>query len=170
MPQYSCACSSWRTTGRSSISSMRISTMGRSPEMLCDHSACGSGGAALDGVGGRARRGVGVQDVSGELLEEVGLRGVDAEVPQLHLRLGPGQRGGARVRIAGRDACRRARAPARDSGATQVQNAMRAVPPGGHLAAGNAARTPRRAPCRRCPTACGLRAWRAARATRGRGR
>ena len=41
---------------------------------------------------------------------------------------------------------------------------------GGNRAGDNAARTPHRAPCPRCPTARGLRAWRAACAVRGRGR
>ncbi len=38
---------------------------------------------------------VGVQDTAGEILEEMGLIGVDAEMAQLHLGLRPRQCGGA---------------------------------------------------------------------------
>ncbi len=90
-----------------------------------------SAGAAADGVTGRARGGVGVQDSSGELLKEIRLRGVDAEVPQLHLRLRPGQRRGAHVRIRVAMLVREFEHLRFGPSATQVQNAMRAVPPAG---------------------------------------
>ena len=51
--------------------------------------------AAANRVGGRTQRRIGVEHVAGETLKEAGLLGVDAEIAQLHLRLGPRQRGRA---------------------------------------------------------------------------
>ena len=72
--------------------------MGRSPEILSDHSAAGPAPPRLI-VGGSARGGARKQDVPRELLEEVGLGGVHSQVPQLHLCLSPGERGAARPRV-----------------------------------------------------------------------
>ena len=51
---------------------------------------------ALQDLRPRPQRGVGVQDPGGEALEELGLVARDAQVPQRALRLGVGQREGAR--------------------------------------------------------------------------
>ena len=113
------------------MSSIRSSTMGRSPEMPCAHNPAGRARAAPDVSDDGRSGGVGIQDAAGELLEQVGLRGVDAEVPQLHLRLGPGQRRGA-VDARSTSRCLSIRSSTRRAiCATQVQNAMRAVPPAG---------------------------------------
>ena len=65
-------------------------------------------------AGGRAQRRVRVEDPVGEALEEVGLVGLDAEVVQLDLRLGPRERrrplerGGVAVLVGEvQDACSR---------------------------------------------------------------
>ncbi len=100
MPQYSCACSSWRDQreifdvldaqqhdGQIAGNALRPQTLrARRRRAGC----CRAEARAA---------GVGEQDVPGQLLEQIGLRGVDAEMPQLHLRLRPGQRGRARVRV-----------------------------------------------------------------------
>ena len=75
------------------MSAMRSSTIGRSPEMLSGQSPGCRAGAAQDGIGGRPQRRAGVEQVAGETLEQAGLARIDAEVVELHLRLGPGQRG-----------------------------------------------------------------------------
>ena len=48
--------------------------------------------ASLQHVGRRPQRRIGVEHVIGETLEEMRFVGVDAEVMELHLRLGPGER------------------------------------------------------------------------------
>ena len=76
----------------SSGSSIRTSTIGRSPEMPCAQSAGGARRVALEHARRRAQRRVGVQDPVGQALEQVGLVRPDAEVVELDLRPGPGQR------------------------------------------------------------------------------
>ena len=49
---------------------------------------------AREHIGRRSQRAVRVQDAAGEVLEEMGLVHADAEMVDLHLRLGPGERGG----------------------------------------------------------------------------
>ena len=51
---------------------------------------------APDRIRRRPQRRVGIQHVPRETLEQAGLRGGDAEVSQLHLRLRPCQRAGSR--------------------------------------------------------------------------
>ena len=89
--QYSCARSSWRTMSRSSSSSMRTTTIGRSPEMPYGHSPGAPRSVAGEHVRRRPQRRIRVQDPVGEALEEVRLVGVDAEVVELDLGLGPGE-------------------------------------------------------------------------------
>ena len=74
---------------------------------------------------------------------------VDAEMVQLHLRLGPGQRAPRGRRPSRRGACRPGRARSARDDATTVQNAMRAVLPGGTRTRRRRRRRDR-APCRRC--------------------
>ncbi len=76
---------------RSSTSSIRTTTIGRSPEMPCAHRP-GAPRSLLDQQARRrAQRRVRVEDPVGQPLEEVGLVGLDAEVMELHLGLRPGE-------------------------------------------------------------------------------
>ena len=61
--------------------------------MPCAQSAAGPPPPRRMRVGGRTQRRIGVEHVAGETLKEAGLLRVDAEMAQLHLRLGPRQRG-----------------------------------------------------------------------------
>ncbi len=115
--------------------------MGRSPEMDMRPQPRGPAAPRRMLSRGRARPRAGVEDVAGELLEQVGLRRIDAEVPQLHLRLGPGQR---RARVCALaiamlvDRCSSSCARSlRDAG--PVRDARRAAR--GNAQRGNAART-----------------------------
>ncbi len=49
--------------------------------------------ATQDRVGGRSQRRSGIQQMARDPLEQAGFGRIDAEVVELHLRLGPGQRG-----------------------------------------------------------------------------
>ncbi len=51
--------------------------------------------APFEYLGGRTQRRVGIQHAIGEALKEVCFAGADPEMTELHLRLGPGQRGRA---------------------------------------------------------------------------
>ena len=80
---------------RFSVSTMRSSMIGRSPEMPCAHSpGCAPAPRRMVSEDGR-KIGVGIDQVSRETLEETGFARIDAEVMELHLRLGPGERGRA---------------------------------------------------------------------------
>ena len=72
-------------------SSIRTSTMGRSPEMPWAHSV-GLARAALEQVRGRPQRRIRIEDVVGEPLKKMRFVRAMPEMVQLHLRLGPGQR------------------------------------------------------------------------------
>ena len=128
-----------------------------------------SAGAAQDGVGGRPQRRAGIQQMAGETLEQAGFARIDAEMMELHLRLGPGQRGrplergGVAMlvdevehRLAG---CRQPPSRRRCARSRRVRPAR-----------GGAARRPDRVRCRPCWTAAGRRSPRSAGGRRGRGR
>ena len=80
---------------RSSGSSIRTRTIGRSPEIPWAQSADGPDVLRFSASGGRPERGVGVEDPAREILEQVRLVRLDPEMVELHLRLRPGQRDGA---------------------------------------------------------------------------
>ena len=65
------------------------STMGRSPEMPCAHSAARSS-AVAECLGRGTQRRIGVQHRIGQSLEQLRFVGPDTEVMQLDLRLRPG--------------------------------------------------------------------------------
>ena len=93
--QYSCACSTWRTSGRSSSSTTRTSRIGRSPEMPCGQRP--SWPSALRGQerpGAARSERVGVEHARGQPLEEQRLLARDAEVAQRALRVREGEREG----------------------------------------------------------------------------
>ena len=75
MRQYSCARRSWRTMSRSSGSSMRTRTIGRSPEMPCAQRADGPRRVPSQHLRRGAQRGIGVEDAVRESLEEMRLVG-----------------------------------------------------------------------------------------------
>ena len=75
----------------SSVSSMNARTMGRSPEIPWAHSAESSSGVSLERFGGRAQRGIGVEDASWRASETGWLRRADAEMAKLNLGLRPGE-------------------------------------------------------------------------------
>ena len=78
------------------MSAMRRRTIGRSPEMPCDHKPDCGPRPAKNRLRGRAHGRRGVNHVPGEALKQARLAGGDAEMMQLHLPLRPGQRRGAR--------------------------------------------------------------------------
>ena len=105
--QYSCACSNARAISRSSASAMRNSTIGRSPEIPKRPQARTARPAPrTDRFGRRSQAGIGVDHMARQALEQAGFARGDAEMMQLHLRLGPGERGGALEGGVRRDACR----------------------------------------------------------------
>ena len=77
---------------RSSGSSIRTRTIGRSPEIPWAQSAVRPGRVAPQRVAGGPKRGVGVEDPAGEILEQVRLVRANPEMVQLDLRLRPRQR------------------------------------------------------------------------------
>ena len=103
--------------------------IGRSPDMPRGHRHGCPPLPALDGLRRRAQRRRGVDDVSGQALELTGLAPVDTEVVQLHLGLGPSQRGGALERADVVVLVDQIQDLARDD-ATMVQKSTRAVAPG----------------------------------------
>ena len=76
---------------RCSISAIRSRTIGRSPEILKGHSPdCSPAPRRMVSEDGR-KGWPGIQQVAGETLEHAGFAGIDAQMMQLHLSLGPGQ-------------------------------------------------------------------------------
>ena len=63
--------------------------------MPCPHKPACAPPAQADGIGCRPQRRPGEHEVSSQGLEQVGLPRRDAEMAQLHLRLGPGEHRGA---------------------------------------------------------------------------
>ena len=105
--------------------------------------------------------GSGIQQVAGEALEQAGLARIDAEMVQLHLRLGPGQRGraleGGGVAMLVDQVEHRLRAMLRPPSRRRCARSRRVRP-----ARGGAGRRPDRARCRPCWTAGGRRSPRSA--------
>jgi hypothetical protein len=123
--QYSCACSSWRATPRFRC---RRSAAARSAgRRRCPATTARMRPEPADGVRRGAQRAGPRRDMAREALKQAGLARLDAEMMQLHLRLGPGERRRALDRPPRRDACRRGRAAPRDS-RRHVQNATRPCP------------------------------------------
>ena len=114
------------TMAMSSMSSIRTRTIGRSPEMPCAQSAAGPPPPRrMASDDGRSRR-IGVEHVARETLKQARLVGIDAEMAQLHLRLGPRQRGRALEGSWRRDACRRG--PAHRRGTMRRPSRRRCAP------------------------------------------
>ncbi len=86
--------------------------------------------AAPDRVGGRAQRRCGIEEMPRQTLEQARFARIDAEVMELHLRLRPGQRGGAIKRRSVTVLVDEVEQPRRGSRRTSVQKAMRAIAPG----------------------------------------
>ena len=125
--------------------------------------------AAPDRVGRRAQRRVGIEDVARQALVEAGLGRADVEMAQLHLRLRPGERGGALEGVGVLVLVDRRRAAPRAR--TRPSSRRRSAPcrrPG--RAGAGAARTPDRAPARRCWTGAVRRSRRRRCRCRCRGR
>ena len=130
MRQYSCARSSWRTWAMSSTSSMRSSTIGRSPEMACGHRPdCGPAPRTMASDGApeaRGRRRGSAPPAAGSPPPRRPRRR-DGEAGPAPASRPASWRGRRRC---GRDACRSGRAARAREAATRVQNATRATSPG----------------------------------------
>ena len=78
------------------MSAMRRRTIGRSPEMPCDHRPDCAPAAPQNRIRGGTHGRRGVNHVSGESLKQARFARGHAKMVQLHLTLRPGERRGAR--------------------------------------------------------------------------
>ncbi len=69
--------------------------IGRSPEIPWGQSSDAGAAAPFEDLGSRPQCRVGIEHAIGEALKEMRVAGADPEMPELHLRLGPSQRGRA---------------------------------------------------------------------------
>ena len=151
------------------MSAMRSSTIGRSPEMPMGQSPGCPPRTAHDGLGGRPQRRTGIQQVAGDTLEQARFAGIDAKMMQLHLRLGPRQRGrplecgGVAMLV---DEVEHRLAGSRQPPSRRRCARSRRVQP----AHGGAGRRSGRARCQPCWTTAGRRSPRSADGCRGRAR
>ena len=111
------------------MSAMRRSTIGRSPEMpRLQNPGCPPPPRRMVSEEGR-NVGSGVDQVSRETLEQRGFARIDAEVAELHLRLGPGSVAARSKAVVSRCLSMRSSSASRED-ATTVQKAMRTIAPG----------------------------------------